>query len=90
MNSFEVGQFFNHFPSRANGLDEEASLNNAMENWRQKGNPLLYTPLLMTKPTSAPVILPSSVPKLVTELLPGVTAPVPTIQLDGVWTESTV
>ena len=89
-NSFEVGQFLNHFPSRANGLDEEAPLNNAMDNCRQKGNPLLYTPLLMTKPASAPVILPSSVPKLITELLPGIADPVPTIQLDGVWTESTV
>ena len=90
VNSFEVGHFFNHYPSRVHGLDEEVSLNNAMDNLRQQGNPLLYTPLLTTTPASAPVILPSSAPTMVTELLSGVTAPVQKIQLDGVWTESTV
>ena len=76
-NPLEVGQFFNHFQSRVSGLDEEASPNNAMDHLRHQGNPLLYTPLLTTTPASAPVILP----------MPG---PIPKIQLDGVWTESTV
>ena len=90
VNSFEVGQLLNNFTSRVHGLDEEASLNNTTDNFRQQGNPMLYMPLLTTTPASAPVILPSSAPTLVTEMLSGVTAPVPKIQLDGVWTESTV